>query len=219
VFFTALYTFRMIFMTFHGKSRLDHHAEEHFHDVHWDMKGPLVALAIPSLIIGYLAIAPLLFGDFFGNAIVVLEKNNVVAEIGHEFHGPVSFATHALSTPPFWLAMAGVVTAWLFVLKRPDLAALAQMRFNWLYRLLVNKYYFDWFNENVIARASRMLGSALWKGGDRALIDGVLIDGSAHSIGRLAGVMRRMQSGFLYSYAFWMFVGLVLLLGWFLLGL
>ncbi len=187
VFFTALYTFRMIFMTFHGKSRLDHHAEEHFHDVHWDMKGPLVALAIPSLLIGYLAIAPLLFGDFFGNAIIVLEKNNVVAEIGHEFHGPVSFAVHALSTPPFWLALAGVVAAWLFVLKRPDLAALAQMRFNWLYRLLVNKYFFDWFNENVIARASRMLGNALWKGGDR--------------------------------YAFWMIVGLVLLLGWFLLGL
>jgi len=219
VFFTALYTFRMIFMTFHGKSRLDHHAEEHFHDVHWDMKAPLVALAIPSLLIGYLAIGPLLFGDFFGTAIVVQEKNDVVAEIGHEFHGPISFAMHALMTPPFWLALAGVLAAWFFVLKRPDLAALAQLRFNWLYRLLVNKYYFDWFNENVIARASRLLGSALWRGGDRALIDGVLIDGSAHGIGRLAGVMRRMQSGFLYSYAFWMIVGLVLLLGWFLLGL
>jgi len=217
VFFTALYTFRMIFMTFHGKSRLDHHAEEHFHDVRWDMKGPLVALAIPSALIGYLAIGPVLFGDYFGNAIHVLEQNDVVGEVGREFHGPVSFALHSIAALPLWFAAAGVFAAWYFVLKRPDLADALQRRFSWLYNILANKYYFDWFNENVLAKLSRGLGFALWRGGDGGLIDGVLINGSANAVGRIAGVVRRVQSGYLYSYAFWMIVGLVLLLGWFLL--
>jgi NADH-quinone oxidoreductase subunit L len=219
VFFTALYTFRMIFMTFHGKSRLDHHAEEHFHDVHWDMKGPLVALAIPSVIAGYVAIGPVLFGDYFGTAIQVLEQNDVVREIGREFHGPVSFALHSVMSAPLWFAISGVVAAWYFVLKRPDRADAIQHRFRWLYNVLANKYYFDWFNENVLAKLSRGLGVALWRGGDAGLIDGVLINGSANTIGRVAGIVRRIQSGYLYSYAFWMIVGLVLLLGWFLLRL
>jgi len=216
VFFTALYTFRMIFMTFHGKSRLDHHAEEHFHDVHWDMKGPLVALAIPSLLIGYLTIGPVLFGDYFGTAIFVNEHNNVVEEIGRDFTGPVAFAVHAFFSLPFLLAALGVATAYVFVLARPEWAGALQQRLQWLYTILSNKYYFDWFNENVLARASRLLGGALWKGGDRAFIDGVLIDGSSNGIGRLAGVVRLMQSGYLYSYAFWMIAGLVLGIGWFL---
>jgi NADH-quinone oxidoreductase subunit L len=216
VFFTALYTFRMFFMTFHGKSRLDHHAEEHFHDVHWDMKGPLVALAVFSLIAGFFVIGQVLSGDLFQSAIVVLEKNNVVEEINAEFSGPVAFAAHAPMTLPFWLAAAGVFTAWLFVLKRPEWPTTLQQRLGWLHTLLTNKYYFDWFNENVLARLARALGGALWKGGDRAIIDGVLIDGSANSIGRIAGVVRQMQSGYLYSYAFWMIAGLVLFLGWFL---
>jgi len=217
VFFTALYTFRMIFMTFHGKSRLDHHAEEHFHDVHWDMKGPLVALAIPSALIGFFTIGNVLFGDFFGNAIVVLERNDVVGEIAREYRGSVEFAFQAFLGLPLYLAAAGVATAYFFVLKRPDLADALQVRFSWLHRLLVNKYYFDWFNENVIARLGRALGGALWRGGDRAIIDGLLVDGSAHTVGRTAGIVRQMQTGFLYSYAFWMIAGLVLLLGWFLL--
>jgi NADH-quinone oxidoreductase subunit L len=216
VFFTALYTFRMIFMTFHGKSRLDHHAEEHFHDVHWDMKGPLVALAIPSILIGYFAIAPLLFGDYFGSSIFVREPNNVVEEIGREFSGPVAFAFHAILSLPFWFAAAGVFTAWLVFLKRPELADACAARLSFIRRILDNKYYFDWFNENVIARAARLLGAGLWKGGDGAVIDGVLIDGSAHTVGRVAGLVRQVQSGYLYSYAFWMIVGLVGLLGWFL---
>ena len=216
VFVTAFYTFRMIFMTFHGASRLDHHAEEHFHDVGWDMKAPLVALAIPSLLIGCFTIGPVLFGGYFGNAIQVLAANDVVAEIGHEFHGAASFALHSFAGLPFLLAAAGVGTAWLFVLRRPDLADIAQRRLNWLYCLLVNKYYFDWFNENVLARASRGLGSALWRGGDQAMIDGVMVNGSARAIGWFAGKARLIQSGFLYSYAFWMIVSLVLLLGWFL---
>ena len=219
VFVTAFYTFRMIFMTFHGASRLDHHAEAHFHDVGWDMKAPLVALAIPSLLIGYFTIGPVLFGGYFGNAIQVLEANNVVAEIGQEFHGAAAFAAHAFMSLPLWLAVAGVLCAWHFVLRRPEQATAIQERAGWLYRLLVNKYYFDWFNENVLARASRALGTALWRGGDQAVIDGVIVDGSAGAVGWLAGKARLIQSGFLYSYAFWMIVGLVLLLGWFLVRL
>jgi NADH-quinone oxidoreductase subunit L len=216
VFVTAFYTFRMIFMTFHGASRLDHHAEEHFHDVGWDMKGPLVALAIPSLLIGYFTIQPVLFGGYFGQAIQVLAANDVVGEIGREFPGAVSFALHALLSLPLWLAAAGVLCAWHFVLRRPDQATAIQERFGWLYRLLVNKYYFDWFNENVLARATRGLGLALWRGGDQAVIDGVIVDGSAGVVGWVASHVRRIQSGFLYSYAFWMIVGLVMILGWFL---
>jgi len=216
VFVTAFYTFRMIFMTFHGKSRLDHHAEEHFHDVGWDMKAPLVALAIPSLLIGFFTIQPVLFGGYFGDAIRVLEANDVVAEIGREFHGAVAFALHAVVSLPLWLAAAGVYSAWFFVLKRPDLADAAQRRFNFLYKLLANKYYFDWVNENVIARATRGLGLVLWRGGDQALIDGAIVNGSAGAVGWIAGHVRRIQSGFLYSYAFWMIVGLVLILGWLL---
>ena len=115
VFVTAFYTFRMIFMTFHGESRLDHHAEEHFHDVGWDMKGPLVALAIPSLVIGFFTVGPLLFGGFFDGAIHVRPGNDVLEAVKEEFHGPFAFAMHAFQTPVFWLAAAGVATAWYFV--------------------------------------------------------------------------------------------------------
>src|SRR5208282_54530 len=138
VFVTALYTFRMIFLTFHGPERLDHHAQEHFHDVGWDMKGPLVALAIPSLLVGYFTIGPVLFGGFFGSAIHVLESNDVVAELGREFPGPWGFAARAALGLPLYLAIGGVLTAYYFVLLRPDLADSLIKRFGAVYRLLVN---------------------------------------------------------------------------------
>jgi NADH-quinone oxidoreductase subunit L len=216
VFVTALYTFRLIFLTFHGKSRMDHHAEQHFHDVGWNMKGPLVALAIPSLLIGFLTIGPVLFGGYFGNAIKVLEPNDVVGEIGREFQGPVSFALHGLASLPFLLAAAGVASAWYLWLHRPEVATMLRERLSFLYRVLVNKYYFDWFNENVIARAARGLGLGLWHGGDEGLIDGAAVNGSAALVDWLASVTRRVQSGYLYSYAFWMVIGLAAFVGWFL---
>jgi NADH-quinone oxidoreductase subunit L len=217
VFVTALYTFRMIFMTFHGPERLDHHAREHFHDVGWDMKGPLVALAIPSLVIGYLTVEPILFGGYFGSAIKVLEQHDVVSELKGEWRGPAAFALHSVLSAPVWLAALGVFTAWWCVLKRPQLAETLAQRFSGLYRLLVNKYYFDWFNENVLVPLARALGVLLWRGGDETLIDGALVNGSAHAVGRLAGATRRLQSGFLYSYAFWMIIGLAVSVGWFLM--
>ncbi len=217
VFVTALYTFRMIFMTFHGEERLDHHARDHFHDVGWDMKAPLVALAIPSMLIGFFTIEPALFGGYFQGAIQVLERNDVVGEVGREFHGPVAFALHGPLGAPFWLALAGVVSAWAFFLKWPKLADSVESRLRGLHTVLVNKYYFDWFNENVLAKGSRGLGLLFWRGGDQAIIDGTFVNGSAAAVGWFSGVARRVQTGYLYSYAFWMVIGLAALLGWFLL--
>jgi NADH-quinone oxidoreductase subunit L len=216
VYVTALYTFRMIFLTFHGQERLDHHAQEHFHDVGWDMKGPLVALAIPSAVIGYVTIQPVLFGGYFGSAIKVLPANDVIAQLGKEWEGPWAFALHGLLPGPFWLAILGIITAWVFVLWRPQWGTLLRERFSFIYNILVNKYFFDWFNENVIARLARWIGILLWRGGDQAIIDGAMVNGSAGLVGWIAGVTRHLQSGFLYSYAFWMIIGLALTLGWFL---
>jgi len=216
VFVTALYTFRLIFLTFHGPERLDHHAQEHFHDVGWDMKGPLVALAIPSLVIGFLTEQTVLFRGYFSDSIRVLENDDVVAEVAREWHGPVEFALHSFLGVAPWLAAAGVLTAWYFVLHKPAAGDAVRVRFAFINRVLDNKYYFDWFNENVIARLTRGIGLVLWRGGDQAIIDGGMVNGSAGLIAWLAGVTRQLQSGFLYSYAFWMIIGLAALLGWFL---
>ncbi|HEY1726061.1 MAG TPA: NADH-quinone oxidoreductase subunit L [Steroidobacteraceae bacterium] len=217
VFVTGLYTFRMMFLTFHGPERLDHHAREHFHDVGWDMKGPLVALAIPSLLIGYLTIEPILFGGYFGDSIKVLPGHDVLADVRNEWHGPALFALRSLASAPLWLAALGVFTAWWGILKHPEWGDAMRRRFGALVVLLDHKYYFDWFNENVLAPLVRGLGVLLWRGGDQALIDGALVNGSAEAIGRLAFRTRILQSGFLYSYAFWMVIGLAVSLGWLLL--
>lgn len=177
---------------------------------------PLIALAIPSVIIGALTVSSVLFGNYFGDAIQVLEQNNVLGEIGKEFHGPVAFALNGFTSLPFWFAAAGVFSAWLFFLKKPSLANSAARTFGWLRTIFVEKYYFDWFNQTVIASLTRGIGYGLWKGGDQALIDGALVNGSAHTVGWFGSVIRRVQNGYLYSYAFWMVIGLAVLLGWFI---
>jgi NADH-quinone oxidoreductase subunit L len=207
----------MIFLTFHGAERFDHHTREHFHDVGWNMKGPLVALAIPSLLIGYLTVQPILLGGYFGDAIRVLPVHNVLEEFAKEWHGAFAFALGSLLGWAPWLAGAGVLAAWYFVLYRPAAGDAVRERFSGIYRVLVNKYYFDWFNENVIAPLTRGIGIVLWRGGDETIIDGAFVNGSAGLVGWLSGVTRRLQSGFLYTYAFWMIIGLAALLGWFLL--
>ncbi|MFO1392757.1 MAG: NADH-quinone oxidoreductase subunit L [Steroidobacteraceae bacterium] len=216
VFVTAFYSFRLLFMTFHGEERMDHHAREHLHESPWVVTLPLVLLAIPSVIAGWPAIGPLLFGDWFQGAIVVAPAHDVLGHLKEEFHGPGAFVLHGVEVVPVWLAAAGAVAAWFLYLKRPALAAQIREKAGGLYTLLVNKYYFDWFNENVIAAGARGIGNLLWKGGDVAIIDGAAVNGSARLVGWLAQVVRRVQSGYLYHYAFATIIGLSALLAWLL---
>jgi len=217
VFVTSLYSFRLLFVVFHGKERMDHHTKEHLHETPWVVTGPLIALAIPSLIIGWLTIGPVLFGGYFDGAIFNLEGQNPVELVGEEFHGPWEFILHSLTAGlAVYLAAAGAVVAWFLYLKRPDIPAGIATRFHGLYNLLVNKYYFDWFNENVVMPAARGLGRVLWKVGDEMVIDGGVVNGSAKAVGLLAVVTRGLQTGYLYHYAFAMIVGLAALAGWIL---
>lgn len=214
VFVTSLYSFRLLFVVFHGEERMDHHTKEHLHETPWVVTGPLIALAIPSVVIGWLTIGPVLFGGYFDGAIVNLEGQNPLEIVGEEFHGAWAFILHGFSGLAVWLAAAGAAAAWFLYLKRPDVPARLMGTFGALYTLLANKYYFDWFNENVIARAARGLGTGLWKIGDQALIDGAVVNGSARTVGLIATVTRTLQSGYLYHYAFAMIVGLAALVGW-----
>ena len=218
VFVTALYSFRLLFLVFHGSERTDPHAREHLHESHWVVWVPLVVLAIPSVLIGWFTIEPVLFGEFFGSSIFVLEGHEALARVGEEFHGSGEFVLHAFTVPgALYLAAAGAITAWFLYIKRPDLPAKIRESLKPAYRLLDNKYYFDWFNENVIAAATRGLGGLFWKVGDRGLIDGLIVNGSARTVGALSGIVKRVQTGFLYHYAFVMVVGLVAMIGWFVL--
>jgi len=208
----------------HGAGHHDHSHGSHSHGASHSpphespavVTIPLIALAIPSLLIGFITVGTVLFGDFFGKSIQVLEGNDVIGELAREFHGPVAMAIHGIANPVFALAVAGAVTAWIFFLWKPSLANSTARIFGWLRTILLNKYYFDWINENIIAGASRLLGRSLWRGGDAAIIDGALVNGSASLLGRLGGALRLIQSGYLYSYAFWMIIGLAALLGYFL---
>jgi NADH-quinone oxidoreductase subunit L len=214
VFITALYTFRMFIMTFLGKERMDHHTLEHLHESPWVVWVPLVLLAIPSALIGWFTVGPMLFGKFFEGSIQVLPANNVLEHGAEEFHGPGEFIVSALAAPPVWLAAAGVLTAYIFFKWKPSLADSAERSFKWLHRILTEKYGFDWFNEHIIAAGARGLGGGLWRFGDQDLIDDGLVNGSARVVGWFSSVMRYAQSGYLYHYAFAMILGLASLLLW-----
>ncbi len=213
VFITALYTFRMFFMTFHGEERMDHETREHLHESPWVVTVPLILLAIPSALVGWFTVKPLLFGDYFDGSIVVLPAHEVLKHVGEEFHSSGAFFWSAITTLPLYFAAGGVLAAWLFFYKNPSLADAAERRFKWLHALLVNKYGFDWFNEHVIVPLARALGGGLWRGGDETVIDGG-VNGSARIVGWLGSVMRYAQSGYLYHYAFAMILGLASLLLW-----
>ena len=214
VFITALYTFRLLFMVFHGKERLDDHIKEHVKESPWVVTLPLVLLAIPSIVSGWPTIKPLLFGNFFGGSLTVAAGHGALAMVGAGFEDSWHMVLHAFREAPVYLALAGLLVAWFLYLKRPDLPGRISEKFNWLYNLLVNKYYFDDFNENVVARGTRELARGLWHYGDEVAIDGTLVNGSARAIGWFSGVVRQMQSGYLYHYAFAMIIGLSVLLGW-----
>jgi NADH-quinone oxidoreductase subunit L len=251
VFVTALYTFRLMFMTFHGPERFrepavadargEHghgeHAlsehDEHKHDAHhspadahghddhghghephespWVVTVPLIALAIPSIAAGWV-IGPVLFGGYFGKSIVVAPEHDVLGLLSKEFHGVVAMMTHALTTPAFILAIAGIATAVFLYLIRPDLPAVIKRRAGFLYTILDRKYGFDELYSFLFAGGARVLGTGLWKGGDVGVIDGLFVNGSARFIGWTATIIRRWQTGYIYNYAFTMIFGVLVLL-------
>jgi len=233
VFVTAFYSFRMYFLVFHGKERYDqnpdaHHGHDdhgHGHDEHghdkphespWVVTVPLVLLAIPSVVIGFMTIQPMLYGDFFKDVIFVdAAKHPAMTQLGELFHGPVAMALHGLSTAPFWLALAGVVTAWYMYLVNPKVPAFFARALRPLVVVMENKYFMDWINENILAKGARGLGLGLWKVGDRAIIDGLVVNGSWKVVGLVSGVVRWFQSGFLYHYALVMILGVFVLMTYF----
>jgi NADH-quinone oxidoreductase subunit L len=246
VFVTALYSFRMYFMVFHGEERFrgpkhpdspmakeaaahahddhghghDDHGHDHAHVPHetpWVVWVPLVLLAIPSVIIGAIGIGPMLYGDFFSHGVVydkviyVAENHPALREMAEEFHGWFQMGIHSFAGLPVWLSLAGVVVAWFLYLKRPELPAKIRQTFSPMYTLLDNKYYLDKINEVVFARGAVAIGRGLWKEGDVVVIDGI-VNGSARFVGWFASVIRFLQSGYIYHYAFAMIIGMLGLL-------
>ena len=233
---TALYTFRQMHLTFHGKERFkvvhSHGHDDHGDDHHepgvlhhapkespWVVTVPLIALAIPSLLIGFFTVGPMLFGGWFGSAIHVEEAHNVLGEMGHEFHGALAMALHGFTQLPFWLVVAGfVITTYVYIFN-PAMADRIKRALKPVYVILDRKFWVDEVYFAIFARGGVALGRALWRGGDAATIDGAMVNGSASLVQRIARVARRLQTGRLYEYAFAMIFGLVLLLGgYWLLG-
>jgi NADH-quinone oxidoreductase subunit L len=236
VFVTAFYSFRMYFLVFHGKEHFhhkpfpgehDHHDEDdhgHGHDAHahtphespWVVTVPLLLLAIPSVVIGYLTIQPLLYGDFLKDAIFVdAARHPAMAEIAQHFHGAAAMAMHSLQTLPLWLAVGGVATAYVFYMLVPAVPAAIGRALAPLVTVMENKYYMDWINENIFAAGARLLGRGLWKIGDVTLIDGLLVNGSARLVGWIGSLVRLFQTGYIYHYALVMLVGVFALMSWF----
>ncbi|CUR71268.1 NADH-quinone oxidoreductase subunit L [Achromobacter xylosoxidans] len=245
VFVTSLYSFRVYFLVFHGKERFDtsdhghghghdahghddHGHDDHGHDDHghhggkphespWVVTLPLILLAIPSVLIGAWAVDPMLFGKFFNGVITVLPQHPAMHELHEEWHGWVAFGLHAFQTLPFWLVVAGAVIAWYCYLINPKVPAAIKSSLSGVNKVLENKYYVDWINEQIIARGLRCLGRGLWQTGDRGIIDGLLINGSARVVGWVSAISRHLQSGFIYHYAFAMIIGIMALVTFFVL--
>ena len=234
VFITAFYSFRLYFLVFHGAERYDqnpdaHHDADHNahadhghspalkpHESPWVVTVPLLLLAIPSVVIGFMTIQPMLFGEFFKGTISVnLERHPAMEELAKLFHGPAQMALHGLTAAPFWLALSGVVLAYVLYMAKPAWPAAIKRNCQPIYTLLENKYFIDWFNENVLARGARWLGNGLWKIGDQKLIDGALVNGSWKFVSWVSGIVRRLQSGYIYHYAFGMIIGVFVLMTYF----
>ncbi|HMN93770.1 MAG TPA: NADH-quinone oxidoreductase subunit L [Hydrogenophaga sp.] len=231
VFVTSFYSFRLYFLVFHGQERYDQNPDAHHDDHHddhghhgdgkphespWVVTVPLLLLAVPSVVIGYLTIQPMLFGDFLADAIFInTEAHPAMAKFAEIFHGPLAMVSHAFFTPPLYLAAGGALTAWYMYMVNPALPAAIARTFRPVVTVMENKYYMDWFNENVLARGARALGVGLWKGGDRGLIEGGIVNASWKLVGAIAAAVRRVQSGYLYHYALVMIVGVLLFMTYF----
>ena len=217
VFVTALYSFRMFFLVFHGKERMDDETRSHLHETSAVVTVPLILLAIPSAVIGWFTIGPVLFGDFFGGSISVASQHDVLAELGAAFHGSWAFLLHSFTaSAAFYLAAGGVLVAWFLYLKRPDIPASIREKASGLYTLLDRKYYFDDLWIKGFAGGGVRLGQFLRAKGDELIIDGMMVNGTARTVGRLSGALRHLQTGYLYHYAFAMIIALTFFLGWLL---
>jgi NADH-quinone oxidoreductase subunit L len=230
VFVTAFYTFRMLFMTFHGPERFRHpplpnayvheeHGEHHAepHESPWVVTIPLIMLAIPSVVAGWIAIEPLLFGDFFGKSIFVLPDHNVLEKLKEEWHGPAQFVLHGLLSPTLWVAVAGIAATTYLYIFNPAMPARIAGSLGGLYKLLVNNYYFDKFNDWFFAGGARRIGNLFSDVGDGKIIEGI-VNGSARFVAWGGTVLRQMQSGYIYHYAFTMIIGLFALLTWWVIA-
>jgi NADH-quinone oxidoreductase subunit L len=228
VFVTAFYSFRMYFLVFHGAPRHhlnpDAHHDHHDHGEHggdphespWVVTLPLILLAIPSVVVGFFTLDAMLFGHFFDGAIVVdATRHPAMKVLLESFHGPVAMALHGFTSLPFYLALAGVLFAYYCYMINPRLPAALRHAFSWVHHLLENKYFMDWINEHILARLARALGTGLWKGGDQALIDGAVVNGSWRLVGAVSAIARHLQSGYLYHYAGVMLLGVFVLMTWF----
>jgi NADH-quinone oxidoreductase subunit L len=216
VFVTALYSFRMFFMVFHGKERMDEETRSHLHETPWVVTIPLILLAIPSALIGWYTINPVLFDGYFGSSIIVSQAHDVLSHMGESFHGSAEFVMHSFQSPAVYLAAFGALTAWFLFLKRPDIPQMLSEKFSGLYSILVRKYYFDDLWIKGFAAGGRRAGEFLYKKGDLLVIDGIIVNGTANNVRRLASVLRQLQTGYLYDYAFAMIIALTLFLGWIL---
>ncbi len=241
VFVTAFYSFRMYFMVFHGEERFgrahddghDAHAAKDAHGAHehehhglapgqkprespWVVTVPLILLAIPSAVIGFLAIEPMLFGSFFKDVIVINEAHHAMEELRNHFHGPISMVAHTFSSAPLWLAIAGVAFAYYCYMVNPRLPAAIEQKAGPIFTLLDNKYYMDKFNDVIFSGGARMLGRGLWNAIDRGLIDGVIVNGSVKAVNRFSKITRLWHSGYIYHYAFVMIIGVLGFLVWFM---
>ena len=216
VFITALYSFRMYFLVFHGEERMDEHTREHLHECPRVVTWPLIALAIPSVVIGWIFIESMLWGGHFGDSIVVAAGHDTLAALKEIYHGSFSFTLHAPFASPFWLALAGVATAYFLYMVRPDLPAKFAAKWRRTHNMLVSKYWFDEVYENVFAAGARGIGGLFWRHGDTRLIDGFMVNGTARLVGWISSKVRHVQTGMLYHYAFAMIIGLVALMAVFL---
>ena len=236
VFVTAFYSFRMYFLVFHGKERFghapvhhhaqedDHHEEHHGlppgqkpHESPWVVTLPLVLLAIPSALIGYITIGPMLFGGFFEDSIAIdAVAHPVMEELSQAFHGAFAMAMHSFTSPVLWLALAGVLTSAVFYLWMPQIPTAIAKIFAPLKKVLDNKYYLDDFNQYVFGKGAQLLGNGFWKSGDQSVIDGFMVNGSAKLVRWFSSFVRQAQTGYLYHYAFAMIIGVVGLITWIL---
>ena len=214
VFVTAFYSFRMFFLVFHGTPRWSANAH-HPHESPWVVTGPLIALAVPSVLLGIVMVSPFVFGDVLTGAIVMLPSHTSMQGLRELFHGPIGLTLHSVHNPAFWLMLLGVLSAYILYSVRTQWPAAIQRSFGWLYTLWIEKYYLDRFNLWFFAGGARRLGSSLWAKADQGVIDGFLVNGSARLVASVAAVLRLGQTGFLYHYAIAMILGVALLLWWF----